>query len=302
MPGPSYTREFTYNEEAQLLGISHSGTLAYQYAYGADGNRRWSKDIANNQWTWYPCGVAYGAGEMVEETSDLTGSSWATSGQYLRAGGGCSSLLIRRKSTTDDEFHHEDMVGVFGVLTNATCTIIQNNVSDAYSVPQYVDQNGQILTKQIAVCTVTIAEPDMQAAPSGGAVSFQARALHVASKKSTPHHPCKKKKGPHDEAQCNMIYDNCMHSGLDFMCSKLSEFISGGVGLGVCKIVCSGKIFTKYVCAVCLVGLVGIGLYAYYKCMATINKRNGNCELHRQYCWQTGWWNFHHGKGGPTPY
>ena len=35
MPGSGYTREFACNEEAQLLSISHSGTVAYQYAYGA---------------------------------------------------------------------------------------------------------------------------------------------------------------------------------------------------------------------------------------------------------------------------
>ena len=46
MLGHNYTREFRYNEEAQLLSISHSGTLAYQYTYGADGALRWAKDIA----------------------------------------------------------------------------------------------------------------------------------------------------------------------------------------------------------------------------------------------------------------
>ena len=187
MPGPSYTREFSYNEEAQLLGISHSGTLAYQYAYGADGNRRWSKDIANDLWTWYPCGVACGAGEMVEEISTLTGSSWSTSGQYLRAGGGCSSLLIRRKSSTDDEYHHEDMVGVFGVLTNATGTIIQNNLSDAYMVPQYIDQNGQVLSRQTAICLVSIPEPDMQSASNGTIASYPARALYTTQKLGAGH-------------------------------------------------------------------------------------------------------------------
>ena len=151
-----YRYRLNTHEEARLLGISHSGTLAYQYAYGADGNRRLSKDMANDVWTWYPCGVACGAGEMVEETSELTGSSWSTSGQYLRAGGGCSSMLVRRKSSTDDEYHHADMVGVFGVLTNATGSMVQNNLSDAYAVPQYVDQNSQILTKQIAVCMVAV--------------------------------------------------------------------------------------------------------------------------------------------------
>ncbi len=144
MPGPGYTREFTYNEEAQLLGISHSGTLAYQYAYGADGNRRWSKDIANDLWTWYPCGVACGAGEMVEETSDLTGSNWTTSGQYLRAGGGCSSLLIRRKSTTDDEYHHADLVGRNSSFTNSTSQIIGSILFNHFGVQQTA--NGSIDT------------------------------------------------------------------------------------------------------------------------------------------------------------
>ncbi len=80
--------------------LENCGYRTDQSTYGADGNRRWSKDIVNNQWTWYPCGVAGGAGEMVEETSDLTDSNWATSGQYLRAGGGCSSLLIHSKSSS----------------------------------------------------------------------------------------------------------------------------------------------------------------------------------------------------------
>ncbi len=46
MPGPSYTREFGYNEEAQLLSISHSGTLAYQYQYGAGEQL----DVADALW------------------------------------------------------------------------------------------------------------------------------------------------------------------------------------------------------------------------------------------------------------
>ncbi len=137
LPGPSYTREFGYNEEAQLLSISHSGTLAYQYAYGADGNRRWAKDIANNQWTWYPCGVACGAGELVEQGSDLTGATWTTNAQYLRAGGSCSSMLIRRKSRTDDEYHHEDPLGVFGVITGANGATLSSNVYDAFMSDRY---------------------------------------------------------------------------------------------------------------------------------------------------------------------
>lgn len=88
-PGPGYTIYWGWNEERQLVSITHGTTLAYQQAFGADGNRRWVKDIANNLWTWYACGVACGAGELIEETSDLTGGTWATSALYLRVGGGC---------------------------------------------------------------------------------------------------------------------------------------------------------------------------------------------------------------------
>ena len=132
-------------------------------------------------WSWWD-----GGGDKYPRWKQL-----ATSGQYLRAGGGCSSLLIRRKSSTDDEFHHADMVGVFGVLTNGTGGLLQNNLSDAFAVPQYVTQNAQILSKQIAVCMVAVAEPDMQSSPSGGTVACQARALSFNNKKSKKSHLCK---------------------------------------------------------------------------------------------------------------
>ena len=71
-PGPSgsgYSRAYLYDEEQHLLAIGHQpGTgpivTAYQYGYAADGGRRWCKDLANNVWTWYPCGVACNAGEL----------------------------------------------------------------------------------------------------------------------------------------------------------------------------------------------------------------------------------------------
>ncbi len=195
MPGSGYTREFTYNEEAQLLSISHSGTLAYEYAYGADGNRRWSKDIANNQWTWYPCGVACGAGEMVEETSTLTGSSWSVSSQYLRAGGGCSSMLIRQNvPNMNDEYHHADIVGMYPVLTDASANVLRSYVFDAYAVPQsqqqFIGESYPVQSTHTGTCLKGVSEPGMSSSPNGGAVSFQARALNVTSKKSLANHTC----------------------------------------------------------------------------------------------------------------
>ncbi len=175
MPGPSYTREFGYNEESQLLSISHSGTLAYQYAYGADGNRRWAKDIANNAWTWYPCGVACGAGELVEQGSDLTGGTWTTNAQYLRAGGGCSSMLIRRKSSTDDEYHHEDVLGVFGVITGASGAVLSSNVYDAFMAQQYVP----VPSKHPAKRYIAMSEPGILTASGGRGVVVPSRGFQM---------------------------------------------------------------------------------------------------------------------------
>jgi len=58
--------------------------LAYEYGYGFEEGRRWRKDTVNGVWTRYPCGVACGAGELVEQTSDLSGSQWTTSALYLQ--------------------------------------------------------------------------------------------------------------------------------------------------------------------------------------------------------------------------
>ncbi len=117
-----------------MLSVTHSGTLACQYRRaGADGKRRWAKDIANNAWTWYPCGVACGAGELLEQGSDLTGTTWTTNAQYLRAGSACSSMLIRRKSSTDDEYDHVDPLGVSKLVTGANAVTSGIVVADYFS-------------------------------------------------------------------------------------------------------------------------------------------------------------------------
>ena len=155
-PGSGYTKVFGYDEEGHLTSIGHNvaGTVTtlYQYGYGADGNRRWRKDLAGNVWTWFPCGVACSAGELVEQTSDLTGTTWATSGLYLRAGGGCSSQLVRRNT----EYHHPDLSNNVGIITNATGTILSNRLYDNFSVARYV--SGTSVTQSVTVCEITIDE------------------------------------------------------------------------------------------------------------------------------------------------
>ena len=87
-PGPGYRRKCEYNPDGRLTKIykdygNGTVTLAYEYAYGFDGMRRWRKDYAANTWDWYPCGVMCGAGELVTQRSDLTGQTWQTNAQQL---------------------------------------------------------------------------------------------------------------------------------------------------------------------------------------------------------------------------
>jgi hypothetical protein len=69
-----------YDEEGCLTSIKRDNgttqTLAYEYAYGFDGGRRWRKDYDNNIWNWMPCGVACSAGDLAVLKSTIGGSNW----------------------------------------------------------------------------------------------------------------------------------------------------------------------------------------------------------------------------------
>jgi hypothetical protein len=69
--------------------------------------------------------VACGAGELVEQTSDLSGSQWTTSALYLQ---GIS--LVRR----NNEWHHFDPLGTAQVITNNSASVISNNLYDVFGV------------------------------------------------------------------------------------------------------------------------------------------------------------------------
>jgi YD repeat-containing protein len=138
-PGPGYTRLLEYDEEGRLVRIrrDYGGgnvQLAYEYGYGFDGGRRWRKDYLNGVWTRYPCGVACGAGELVEQTSDLSGSQWTTSALYLQ---GIS--LVRR----NNEWHHFDPLGTAQVITNSSAQVVSNNVYDVFGVLRYEQGSAQ---------------------------------------------------------------------------------------------------------------------------------------------------------------
>ena len=138
-PGPGYTRLLEYDEEGRLVRIrrDYGGgnvQLAYEYGYGFDGGRRWRKDYLNGVWTRYPCGVACVAGELVEQTSDLSGSQWTTTALYLQ---GIS--LVRR----NNEWHHFDPLGTAQVITNNTAGVVSNNVYDTFGVLRYQQGSAQ---------------------------------------------------------------------------------------------------------------------------------------------------------------
>ncbi|MDE2126192.1 MAG: hypothetical protein KGJ62_06355 [Armatimonadetes bacterium] len=122
-----------YGEDGHLLSLAVGGTTAYEYGYAFDGGRRWKKDISAAVWTWFPCGVACSAGDLVEQTSDLTGQSWSTSAVYLR-GMGCGSSIYRRNS----EWHLFDAGGTAGVITDGSANVLSNNLYDAFGVLMYV--------------------------------------------------------------------------------------------------------------------------------------------------------------------
>jgi YD repeat-containing protein len=80
-PGLGYTRLLEYDEEGRLVRIrqDYGGSnvqLAYECGYGFDGGGRWRKHYLNGVWTRYPCGVACGAGDLVEHQKPLEGGSW----------------------------------------------------------------------------------------------------------------------------------------------------------------------------------------------------------------------------------
>ena len=138
-PGPGYTRLLSYNDSKQLVSITRDyggGTqvLAYEYGYGADGGRRWKKDYAGGIWTWYPCGVACSAGELVEQQSDLTGQTWTTTALYLQG----QSIVSR-----NGEYHHFDNRNTAGVITNISGSVLSNNLYDNFGVARYTNGSAQ---------------------------------------------------------------------------------------------------------------------------------------------------------------
>jgi len=83
-------------------------------------------------WTWYPCGVACSAGELVEQTSDLTGNAWTTSALYMKANNGCTANIIRRNG----EYHYPCLTGEITTFGDANGAILASRIYSYFGVQQ----------------------------------------------------------------------------------------------------------------------------------------------------------------------
>ncbi len=81
-------------------------------------------------------------------------------------------MLMRRKSSTDDEYHHEDPLGVFGVITWANAALLSSNVYDAFSSAHY--ESGDQLTPWITSGVKIAADSILWLSPSTSYVASRA--------------------------------------------------------------------------------------------------------------------------------
>lgn len=138
-PGPGYERSLNYDEEARLISITKdygsSQTLAYEYAYGLDGGRRWRKDHAQNVWNWYPCGVACSAGELVVLETTIGGSTWATGATFLE------------QARAGAVWRSQGINGRMDVVTDSANQLVERLVRDDYRVSRKgsIDQAAMLV-------------------------------------------------------------------------------------------------------------------------------------------------------------
>jgi hypothetical protein len=125
-------RNLDYDEEARLTILRHNNVTKFEFGYGFDGGRRWTKEIAADKWSWFPCGVACSAGELVEMQSTLAGSSWSTVSTNLK-GPGCSSGLARGGT----QWVLKDLLGRVSRSTDGSGNTVATAIFDMDGVARY---------------------------------------------------------------------------------------------------------------------------------------------------------------------
>lgn len=130
LPGNSgTTRNLEYDEESRMSALKIGTTTKFEFGYGYDGGRRWSKDLDNNVWSWLPCGVACKAGELVELQSTLAGTTWSTANTNLAAIS-CGGGLVRSGS----QYVLNDLFGRVAQARDSSGTLVASSTYDVFGV------------------------------------------------------------------------------------------------------------------------------------------------------------------------
>ncbi len=137
----NYNCILTHDDEARLTKIQHDYgggniVLAYEYGYGADGQRRWRKDYANGVWNWYPCGVACSAGDLVIQQTSLATTNWSVSAQMM-IDRDYECDILAKVALYNDEIHHRNISGRAEVVTGNSGIVKSRNLYDMNGVLRY---------------------------------------------------------------------------------------------------------------------------------------------------------------------
>jgi hypothetical protein len=140
--------------------------------------------------------VACGAGELVEQTSDLSGSQWTTSALYLQ---GIS--LVRR----NNEWHHFDPLGTAQVITNSSASVISNNVYDVFGVLRYEQGSAQTPWRWV---WIQAGEEEIQVS-SKGEIYLSERMVIPLSSMFHPADCPFREGGPYPCSMCEQFKNGC---------------------------------------------------------------------------------------------
>ena len=172
----------------------------------------------------------------MEQQSDLSGANWVVSATYLKGVG-----LVRR----NNEFHHFDVLGTAGVITDASGAVLSTNVYDAFGVARYVSGNAQTQWRWL------LAEEE--------------GLVHISKEDYLPQWGVVLQKGGAPQRNCAIEYQTCTYTaaGALTVCVTLVA-IGAAACIGLCPGRCLGVAFCIAACtALCLATAILAALDCY---------------------------------------
>jgi len=158
--------------------------------------------------------------------------------------------LVRR----NNEFHHFDVLGTAGVITDASGAVLSTNVYDAFGVARYVSGNAQTQWRWLQAEEEGLVQANRgDYLPQWGVVLQQQR-------------------GDLDEDMCQKQYDLCLKEAQDWYDTLKQVLLTvcgvgGGGVLARCFGLCSKFITppTFAACELACMAIVGLGCYGAWK-------------------------------------